>query len=335
MAKPLTTVASIAAAIAPGLHRVSGATGLHLQVGENGSKSWVYRFRLNGRRRLMGLGPADKVTLADARKAAIAAAGLRDRGIDPIADRRAARAEYAAAARQAPKIHTFRAVADDYLALKAEKWKAARSARALGAALDRWVHPLLGDRDVASITIDDVAAPLRPACDAVPFTARALRGHVQAIISMAAALGYRDPRAPNPASLELLKYKFQLPQPPVTHFPAASLEAAPAIFQRVRAAEGTVFRAVEFTILTTVRPGVALRARWDEVDMQKALWIVPGARMKNGKEFNVPLVPAAMDVLETQARVRANEYIFPGGQVSRSATTSFRLAYGISWGSRA
>jgi integrase len=317
MGKALTTVASIAIATAPGLHRVSGAVGLHLQVGESGGKSWVYRFRLNGRRRLMGLGPVDKVTLADARKAAIAAAALRGQGIDPIADRRATRAEYAAAARPAPKVYTFRAVADDYLALKAEKWKAARSARALGAALDRWIHPVLGDQDIAAITIDDVAAALRPACDAVPFTARSLRSHVQAIISMAAALGYRDPRAPNPASLELLKYKFQLPQPPVIHFPAAPLDAAPGIYQRVRAAEGTVFRAVEFTILTTVRPGVALRAQWTEVDLGKALWVIPGARMKNGKEFTVPLVPAAMEVLAAQERVRANEYIFPGARPGR------------------
>jgi integrase len=135
----------------------------------------------------------------------------------------------------------------------------------------------------------------------------------------------------------LLQYKLTLKKPPVVHYPAASLETAPAIFRAVQEAEGTVFRAIEFAILTTVRPGVALRARWSEINQTKALWVIPAGRMKGGREFTVPLVPAAMAVLAAQERVRAHETRFPPVccRVARFATTCSRTRSGRSSISRA
>jgi integrase len=203
-------------------------------------------------------------------------------------------------------------VVKDYLAAKGIRWRSSHSVRSLQNAFDRWIHPVLGNIDVADIQIQDVARALQSASLAIPATALRLRGHIAAVLTMAAALGYRDPRAPNPASADLLQYKLTLKKPPVVHYPAASLETAPAIFQEVQEAEGSVFRAIEFAILTTVRPGVALRACWSEIDKAKALWVIPAGRMKGGREFTVPLVPAAMAVLAAQERVRAHDYIFPG-----------------------
>jgi integrase len=133
---------------------------------------------------------------------------------------------------------------------------------------------------------------------------------------MAAALDYRSRLAPNP--VDQLEYKLVLPRPPIRHFPAATLEAAPGIFQRIHQAEGSVFRAIEFTILTTVRPGAALYARWEEVDTDKAMWTIPAERMKRRTEaFIVPLVPASMEVLRRQEAVRTNDFIFPGAEPGR------------------
>jgi hypothetical protein len=95
--KPLT-IAQVATLNRSGLHRVGGATGLYLQIGHTGGKSWVYRFRLNGARRLMGIGSADRVTLAEAREAA----RLTANRIDPIEARRDERAARAEAARPKP-----------------------------------------------------------------------------------------------------------------------------------------------------------------------------------------------------------------------------------------
>jgi integrase len=310
--KRISTVAQVAAMSKPGLYRVTDAEGLYLQIGPSGGKSFCYRYRAaTGKRRLKGLGSVDRITLADARKAATAAAALRNTGVDPIDAARAERTNVAAPL-PAPKVHTFRAVTDDYIALKSQKWKARQSSRSLHKQFGTWIHPTLGNLPVDAITVDDVARALAGVNRAAPESARRLRGHIAAILTMAAALGYRDKNTANPAARDLLEYKLLMPRPPVVHFPAATLETAPAIFQRIHAAEGTVFRAIEFAVLTTVRPGTALRATWNEVDLSKALWTIPAARMKTGIEFHVPLVPAAMEVLERVAAIRCSQYLFPG-----------------------
>ena len=83
----------------PGFHAAGGVTGLYLQVTRGAGRSWVYRFQIAGRRRDMGLGPADVIGLAEARERA---AAMRRMvvvdGCDPITARRADRAGKAVAA---------------------------------------------------------------------------------------------------------------------------------------------------------------------------------------------------------------------------------------------
>jgi integrase len=67
-------------------------------------------------------------------------------------------------------------------------------------------------------------------------------------------------------------------------------------------------------ILTTSRPSEALRLRWAEIDLDKRLWTIPAQRTKTAKEHMVPLSRAAMAVLEQQAAVRMNDYVFPGAR---------------------
>ena len=98
----------------PGFYRVSKATGLYLQVSETRSKSWVYRFRLGGERRAMGLGAAYKVSLSDARKAATAAEALRDQGRDPIEARRVEKVKRIEAWTAKTRSSTFKACAERF-----------------------------------------------------------------------------------------------------------------------------------------------------------------------------------------------------------------------------
>lgn len=61
--------------------------GLYLQVSSSGTKSWIYRFMLENRRRDMGLGSLDTLSLADARLQRNDQKKLVKQGIDPIANR--------------------------------------------------------------------------------------------------------------------------------------------------------------------------------------------------------------------------------------------------------
>jgi integrase len=78
----------------------------------------------------------------------------------------------------------------------------------------------------------------------------------------------------------------------------------------LRKREGVAARAVEFGILTAARSGEVRGARWGEIDFDSAMWVIPGERMKAGREHRVPLSSAAVDVLRLMPEV--SDYIFPG-----------------------
>jgi integrase len=310
--KALSTVAQVQAVTESGLYPITNATGLLLQVNEAGSKSWIFRYRMGEARRLMGLGSASKVSLADARKAATAAASLRDKGADPIEARRKAKQDRAAANRPKPN-RTFRALAEEYISIQEPGWKRHDAGKRWRNPFKKWVYPVIGDLDVADIELADVERALTKAWTAVPETAQRMRWRIAKVLYRAAARGLRDKHAPNPASMEIFEHS-KLPKSKyvVKHYPAATLEEAPSLYRAICDAEGSVYRAHAFMILTTSRPSEALRATWSEIDLTKALWTVPPARSKTGKEHVVPLSTAAIAVPEAQAAVRMNDYVFPG-----------------------
>ena len=80
----------------PGVTFVGGVRGLAISVATGGSRSWILRYQLAGRRRELGLGSYPSVTLANAREAARAARGKLAQGIDPIEEARLARDRLAA-----------------------------------------------------------------------------------------------------------------------------------------------------------------------------------------------------------------------------------------------
>lgn len=87
----------------------------------------------------------------------------------------------------------------------------------------------------------------------------------------------------------------------------------------LRSHQGMGARTLEFAILTACRSGEVRGARWSEIDMDAAVWTIPGERIKAGKEHRVPLSGAALRVLETLPRFIDNDLVFPapcGGQLS-------------------
>jgi hypothetical protein len=107
--KTKTISAALQVANAPvGVHKIAGVSGLYLKIGETGAGSYFYRYRLGDRRREIGLGSRDKVSLADACKAAKAWAVLRDEGHDPIETRRRERADRSPKTSPKPTISTLR-----------------------------------------------------------------------------------------------------------------------------------------------------------------------------------------------------------------------------------
>src|SRR5262249_32685548 len=107
----------------------------------------------------------------------------------------------------------------------------------------------------------------------------------------------------------------------VRHHPALHYAEMPAFMTELRSHKSISARALEFTILTAARSGEALGARWDEINLKGGIWVVPGERMKGGKEHRVPLAPRAMEILNGMAEIQLNEFVFFGTKQGRSLST--------------
>jgi integrase len=99
-------------------------------------------------------------------------------------------------------------------------------------------------------------------------------------------------------------------------------DAIPAFVSQLRAREAMAALALEFAMLTATRTSEVLGATWGEVDLGKAIWTIPAARMKAGKEHRVPLSSRAVEILETVKPLGKSGWLFPsdrGGKLSGMA----------------
>jgi len=284
--------------------------GLWLQVsaGKHGTnRSWEFRFTVNGRPRFMGLGSVNTIGLAKARELARECRELRLRGIDPIEDRKQRRAAQAAAARRAI---SFDECARAYMAAKRAEWRSAKHAGEWVSTLARDVSPAIGKLPVETIDTALVVKALKPVWERAPESASRLRGRIEAILDWAAVSGFRVADTPNPARWPgHLEHLFAVPSKRAKeHLAAMPFADVPAFMAKLRAADSTAGRALEFLILTAARRGEVLGARWSEVE--GSLWTVQRERTKAHREHRVPLAPRCVEILRDLPRT--GDLIFSG-----------------------
>jgi integrase len=296
----------------PGLHGDGG--GLYLQVAPTGSKSWILRYQLRGRRRDMGLGAAGLFSLADAREKAVAARRLVAEGIDPIADRKAREAARLAAEDAAEKASkTFRQCAEGYIAAQRAGWRNPKHAAQWASTLETYAYPVLGDMPMASIDPSHIKKVLAPIWETKTETASRLRGRIEAIFDSAKAETIVT--GDNPAAWQgNVKHFFPAKGKvkKVEHHAALPYADLPAFWPKLQGQDGMGARALELAILTATRSGEVLGARWEEIDLDGATWTVPGDRMKAGLEHRIPLSGPALALLRRLAAIRTGDLVLPG-----------------------
>src|SRR5690242_17639027 len=313
----------------PGRHLdggTNGVKGLYLIVRNKRAAHYEFRFQLHERGHWMGLGSARDFNLNEARNRARKERQRLADGDNPLAVRRAERAAKAAAA---ATVKTFKECAAAYIQQHQVGWKSAKHGQTWQTSLQEYVFPKIGEMDVAAIGRQHVLEVLEQKVDAQlgypsgPFwqartvTADRTRTRIKLILDWALVRGYRS--VDNPARSELIKQA--LPKPtnvaPVQHHPALPYQQVPQFIQTMRQREGVGPRALEFLILTAVRAGEVLGAKWDEINLETREWIIPEGRMKNGREHRVPLSAAAIDLLRGLPREPGNPFIFVGARQQR------------------
>ncbi len=289
--------------------------GLYLQLSGTGAKSWVFRYRLNGRLREMGLGPARDVTLAEAREAALACRRQRLAGIDPIAARTAERQQ---AVLQSTRAMTFRQCAQAYVEAHKTGWKNQKHADQWSATLQTYAYPVLGDVSIQSVDVALVMKVLDPIWAAKTETASRLRGRIERVLDWAAVRGFRE--GDNPARWRG-HLDHVLPQPGkvkrVVHHAALPYDEIASFMAELRQQAGTAAMGLELAILTAARTGEIIGATWSEMDFDRAIWTVPAHRMKAGREHRVPLSAPALAIVKQLRRTKHGEHVFPGGRAGK------------------
>lgn len=278
----------VATTVEPGYYPDGG--GLYLQVTASGGKSWVFRYRFEGRRPEMGLGPVHTISLAEARELAGAARKQVLAGTDPLAGRREAKAK-------ASLIPNFWTAALEHIDARRSGWKNAKHADQWANTLETYAKPLIGTMRVDRIGTDHVLEVLSPIWHTKAETASRVRQRIESVID--SVIVKNRLRMENPARwkghLEVL-----LPKPSkvkkVENFAALPYGEMRTFMHALRQRPGESARALEFTILTAARTGMTVGAKPMEISAAGGDWEIPAGRMKGGVAHIVPLPKAAIAI---------------------------------------
>lgn len=272
----------VAALSADGDHYVD--RNLRLQIRDGGAtRSWIFRYQLNGRLRRMGLGSYRLVKYTNALRRSIDAQKLLNDGIDPMGKRDAER----------PAVTmTFAECAKAYIEANRAGWSNAKHAYQWTQSIETYANPVLGSLPVDQVDANGIVKALEPIWATKSETADRLRSRIERVLDWARVSGHRS--GDNPA-----KWRGELEHrlPPlsrvqvVENYVAIPYADAPTVFEKLGAIDTTSAKALRFVMLTAMRVGAVLGATWQEFDLEAEmpLWSIPAERMKMRRPHRVPL----------------------------------------------
>lgn len=293
------------------VYRMSDGGGLYLLVTPPGGKLWRWKYRFEGREKLMTFGSYPDVPLSLARERHAEARKLLATGTDPMAERKA---EKAAAE------DSFQSVARVWL----EHWqdgKSPRHAAYVKRRMEADILPCLGARPIAVIEAPELVAMTKAIEQrgARDIAKRALETTGQ-VFRYAIAHGYARR---NPATEirpgDILKSNRKV------NYARVDARELPSLLRAVEVYQGThVTRlALKLMALTFVRTSEMIGAKWAEFDLEAARWDIPAERMKMRTPHIVPLSRQALDVLITlQTLTGKSEWLFPGDRDAKKAMSN-------------
>jgi integrase len=308
-----------------GARRLNDGGGLYLLPGPNGGGSWVLRYQRDSKSVEAGLGPLSRVTAAQARaeRAKLLTAD------SPLQARRAERS----AARDLQT--TFRDAAEPVIAhYEAGPYHPSTKQRWRSIS-EKYIFPKIGHLAVDDIGRAEVLAILRPLWSANRPTAERARAIIEAVIEEAKVQRQSDEERANPAGKSIKHHlkRYALTVMPANH-PALSWRQVPALVARLNTPASDRYHkntkpsvsalALMMVILSGVRAGEAIGARWDEFD--DAAWHIPAERMKGKpglrRKHDVPISDGMRLVLNTLRPVKgASPLVFPSYASGRPITS--------------
>lgn len=293
--------------------------GLYLVVNASQSKQWIYRYSVMvdaatekyRQQKNMGLGGYPSVSLAQARRARDELQVLRNKGIDPLYQKRLLRQQKRMDLQKS--IPTFEAVSEELIKKKTARWKNDKHCKQWSSTLKKYAYPVIAKLPCDQITIHDIRKILDPIWQTKPTTADRVRNRIEAVLNYATVCGYRS--GLNPAGWSAnLEYVYDRVGDiwEVKHHPSMPYSQIPDLVTQLEALNLPSAQALVITILTAARTSEVRGMMWCEIDFDRAIWAIPAIRMKNKKIHRVPLSPKILSILELRKGLAESEYVFPG-----------------------
>lgn len=300
-----------------GLHSDGG--GLYLKVTKTGSKSYAFRYTLQGRPTFIGLGSVNTVSLSEARDKAKAARKMLLEGIDPGKANREKRAAKMA-------VPTFSEACARYIAAKKSEWTNQKHQDTWKSSLRMHIEPTIGTMRVDVIQTGDVVQALEKIWITMPETASRTRQRVEKVFDWCKISGYRTVDNPSRwrGSLEHLLPKLSKRQK-IKNQPALDWRRVPEFMTALDLEVGMAAKALKLLILCAMRSSEARWLKWDEIDMAGKIITIPGNRMKAGKEHRIPLSDEVIRLLKNLERVEGEALVFPGRKPSEPMSDATML----------
>ena len=285
--------------------RHGDGNGLYLLVAPGGSKSWMLRTVVKGRRSDIGIGSANLVTLAEAREQAQALRKVARNGGDPLALRRDQRRTVPTLSEAATQVH----------AIQSSAFKNDKHGKQWLASL-KGVLAVCGSKRVDAVSSADLLGALTPAWLSKSETSRRVLQRLGTIFQWCKAQGYRNDGLPTEGLTKALPRQ----RGGQEHHAALSYQKLPEFLTALReSGNGEAVKvAFEFLILCASRTSEVLNARWSEIDLEAKCWTIPAERMKAGVAHRVPLTGRCLTLLERAKGISdGGPFVFPGRRASQ------------------
>ena len=306
------TAATVRAINSPG--KYTDQHGLILRVAPGGSKQWVWRGTIRGKRRDLGLGAVAYTTLAEARELAWQYRKLARQGGDPSTLRY-----------RCDDMPTFTEAADAAIAARRGGWRdQGRTESIWRSSLDRFVYPSIGSMPVDQITAGDLVRVLLPIWHDKRETARKVKHRIGVVMRWAIAEGHRTDDPTGPALTAALPRNGDRQVQHLRSLPYSEVADALAVIDDSDAWPVTK-TCLRFVTATACRSGEARHATWTEIDRDAETWTIPAERTKTNRPLVVPLSKMALTALDdADAYADGSGLVFPSprGKPLSDATMS-------------
>jgi integrase len=305
--------------------------GLFVEVMPGGAKVWRLRYRLAGKQEKVTLGDYPTYSLAEARTWRDDCKALAGRGLSPMALKRgdpipedAAPAvkelaqafirEWCLKTREKAKIKEAAEKEADTVEAFARRWYAEivvpnnSHPRNILRALEKDIFPAIGAKQVADVTVTDILAITDKIKNrGADQMALQTRNVLKRMFAYAIA---REKTQFNPAAAIEAKFIAQAKSRDVALTPDEIGKLLRAIYQSSMKRAHKL--ALHLLILCMVRKSELIEAKWEELDLEKAEWAIPGERMKKDKPHLVPLSRQAVAMFEElKGLASGSEWVFP------------------------